>query len=251
MIGSVHFADVGLLTALAGLRKTPNARELPGLRQANLGVAAPLGAAKLPTGRLGLVALWDDDAALDRFLADHPLARILSSGWRARLKPLRAYGSWPGLPTDTPTTRATDSEGPVASLTLGRLRISQAARFLRVSARAEASANEAEGLIWGTGLGAPPFVSTFSLWRDTRSVMAYTYGRRDPAHSDAVRADAAQPFHHQSAFIRFQPYAWEGALAGKNPLAADALTSPASKLDLQASETNVQSLHASARHQRA
>lgn len=249
MIGSVHVADVGLLASLAALRKTPDARELPGLRQANIGVAAPLGAAKLPTGRVGLVALWDDDAALDRFLDGHPLARLLSSGWRARLEPLRASGSWPGLPSDTPTTRSTDSEGPVAALTLGRLRISQAARFFRTSARAEASVNKAAGLIWGTALGAPPFVSTFSLWHDTRSMLTYTYGRRDPAHADAVRAEAAEPFHHQSAFIRFQPYAWEGQLTGKNPLAADALT--VSKLDLKSSETNVQSLHAGARHQRA
>jgi hypothetical protein len=224
MIGSIHIADIGAFAALAALRKTPS---LEGLRQANLGLAAPLdGVTRVPTwGRFGLVAFWDGEADLDRFLAEHPLARVLAGGWRVRLKPLRASGTWPGLPTDTPTTHKTDSEGPIAALTLGRLRLSQSVRFLRASAQAEVSVRKADGLIWATGLAVPPFVSTFSLWQDTRSLMGYAYGRRDPAHVNAVEAAAAEPFHHESAFIRFQPYASEGELAGENPLAADALTS--------------------------
>jgi len=169
-------------------------------------------------GRVGLVALWDDDAALDRFLADHPTAAALAGGWRVRLDPLRAWGTWPGLPGDVPSERNVTHHGPATVLTLGRLRPSQAIRFFRASAKAEAAALAAPGLIWATGLARPPFVATCSLWQDSRSLSTYAYGTQEPAHQGAIAADAAKPFHHQSAFIRFRPYGAEGALDGRNPL---------------------------------
>jgi hypothetical protein len=181
----------------------------------------------LAPSRCGLIAFWEDDAALDQFLAEDPLARVLAGGWSVRLKPLRAYGSWPGLPPETPAARGSDCDGPVVALTLGRLRISQTLRFLRASSKAEASVLEAPGLLWVTGLAAPPLVSTFSIWHDARALLTYAYGRRNPAHADAIAQAEAKPFHHRSAFIRFQPYASEGQLTGKNPLSADLLTARA------------------------
>jgi hypothetical protein len=104
-------------------------------------------------------------------------------------------------------------------LTLGRLRLTQAPRFIRTSARAEARVVEAPGMIWGTGMARPPFVATCSLWSSTEALTTYAYGHEHPAHSAAVAADRARAFHHRSAFVRFRPYASEGQLDGRNPLA--------------------------------
>src|SRR2546421_7802982 len=132
MIVSVHIADVGPAAALRVLRRAPSA---PGLRQANVALTAALGSSRPSPnfGRPALVALWDDDAALDRFLSDHPMAEALRSGWHVRLDPLRVFGSWPGVPDDIPRTRKVDHEGPVAAVTLGRMRLTQAPRFFRTS----------------------------------------------------------------------------------------------------------------------
>ena len=222
MIASVHIADVGTRAALRFVAKTPTPASVPGLRHANVALAAPLSGALLPApklGRVGLVALWDDDDALDRFLDEHPVARALSSGWQLRLEPLRAYGTWPGLPADTPTSRATDHEGPAAVLTMGRLRTTQAVRFLKTSAKAEASVVVAPGLTWATGLARPPFVATCSLWESTRALSTYAFGVSDGAHPHAIEEGNRKEFHHQSAFIRFRPYGSKGHLDGKNPLA--------------------------------
>src|SRR4051812_31289169 len=99
MIASVHLADVGARAVPGLLRRRP--RALPGLRWATVTVAAPLGPRLLPApqlGRIGLIAAWDDDAALDAFQADDPLAARLAAGWHARLEPMRAFGAWPELP---------------------------------------------------------------------------------------------------------------------------------------------------------
>jgi hypothetical protein len=229
MIASVHLADVGARSALPVLLKAPKPASTRGLRNANVYLAAPLRGSIRPTpelGRVGLVAFWDADDALDEFLADHPIAARLASGWHVRLEPLRAFGTWPGLPTDVPTARAVPYDGPAAVLTLGRLRLTQAVRFLRASAKAEASVVEAPGLTWATGLGRPPLVATCSLWQTTKALSTYAYGHRDEAHPGAIAANEVQPFHHQSAFIRFRPYRSEGSLGGRNPLAERWLPTP-------------------------
>lgn len=225
MIASVHLADVGARTALAISRKPPPPGSISGLRRAETALAAPLGASILPKpqfGRSGLVAFWDDDDAIDRFLADDPLAAKFASGWHVRLAPLRAYGTWPGFPREEVTDqRHVDHEGRVAAITMGRLRTSQAIRFLRASAKAEGAVLEAPGVVFATGLARPPsFVSTFSLWESTRALSTYAYGSKEPAHPDAIANGHAKPFHHQQAFIRFRPYASQGKLDGKNPLDA-------------------------------
>jgi hypothetical protein len=109
---------------------------------------------------------------------------------------------------------------------MGRLRITQAVRFLRTSARAEARVLGAAGLIWATGLARPPFVSTFSLWESSRALATYAYGHSEPAHPDAVAEGERQAFHKQQVFVRFRPYGAVGGLAGRNPLAAAALPAP-------------------------
>jgi hypothetical protein len=226
MIASVHVADVGMRSALAVLRKAPRPASTPGLRHANVALAAPLSRSVLPApdfGRVALVAFWDHDDALDRFLAEDPGATRFAGGWHLRLEPLRRFGTWPGLPDDVPTPRHVAHDGPAAVLTLGRLRLTQAVRFLKASAKAESRVVGAPGLIWATGLARPPFVATCSLWESTDALSAYAYGDDEPAHPDAIAADRAKPFHHQSAFIRFRPYAAQGSLAGKNPLAITAL----------------------------
>jgi hypothetical protein len=229
VIASVHLADVGARSALSVLLRAPKPASTRGLRHANVYLAAPLSGSVRPApdlGRVGLVAFWDADDALDEFLADHPLAARLARGWHVRLEPLRAWGTWPGLPSDLPTARAVDYDGPSAVLTLGRLRLTQAIRFLRTSARAEASVVQAPGLTWATGFGRPPLVATCSLWQTTKALSVYAYGHSEAAHPDAITAAEIKPFHHQSAFVRFRPYRSEGGLGGRNPLAENWMPTP-------------------------
>jgi hypothetical protein len=221
MLASVHIADVPVSTSLSLLRKPPKPEATKGLRSARVALAAPLRSSFFPAPslkRAGLIAFWDDDESLDAFLADDPFAAALASGWHVRLEPLRAYGTWPGLDATVPGARKVDGAGPAAVLTLGRLRFTQAARFLRTSAKAEAAVLDAPGLIWATGLGRPPFVATCSLWNDADAIAAYAYNDTAAAHPRAIVEDRGKPFHHEEAFIRFRPYASVGRLDGANPL---------------------------------
>jgi hypothetical protein len=224
MIVSVQVADLGLVGAVRALTRRPKPIDVPGLRSAHVALFAPLAlSGPPPVGRAGLIAFWDDDEPADHFIETHPLGRRFSGGLSARLSPLRAYGSWPGLPPDLPTRRAVPHDGPVVVLTLGRLRISQTVRFLRASRPAEKVAAADDGMIWGSAAVRPPFVATMSIWKNAQATAAYAYGQQQPAHSQAISAQERKDFHRQSAFIRFAPMQLEGTLGGSNPFAASAL----------------------------
>jgi heme-degrading monooxygenase HmoA len=224
VIVSVHVASLGRRAALNALRRPPQPGDVPGLRYAETAITAPLGSGSLAPrprfDRIGLIAAWDDDGALDAFSGRHPLGALLGdAGWMIRLAPLRVSGAWPEMPGLPSSALPVDDEEPVAVLTLGRLRLHRALPFLRSAAPAESEVATEPGLLASAGLARPPhLVSTFSVWRTAAAMRDYSY-RKQGAHQAAVRADRARPFHRQSAFIRFRPYASRGSWDGHDPLA--------------------------------
>jgi hypothetical protein len=170
-------------------------------------------------GRVGLIAAWEDEEALDSFLGSHPLAEQLADGWHARLEPLRAFGSWSSLPDFPSQERAVEPHEQVVVLTLGRLRMSRALAFLRASSLAEGQAVAEPALLASTGLARPGLVATLSVWRTAEAMRAYATGRSGRGHSAALQANSAHPFHRESIFMRFRPLASTGLWDGCDPLA--------------------------------
>jgi heme-degrading monooxygenase HmoA len=242
MIASIQIADVGRLTGARLLRAQPSAKTTPGLRYAALMATSPLSEQRLPrptSSRVALFSAWDSEPALDAFLAESPLASALSrDGWRARLQPTHLYGAWPRLDDIVAAETAMSDEEPAAVLTLGRLRLSQTARFLEASAAAERLALADPAMLRSTGMARPPaIVATFSLWSSTAAMRAYANGHAGREHRDAVKAHAAHPFHHQSAFFRFRPYDSAGLWDGVDPLAAQATSATSASAGVSAASS--------------
>jgi hypothetical protein len=222
MIASIHIADVGWRApGLWVKRLRPGS--VPGLRYADMATTAPLGGPVLPVptfGRVGLIAAWEDEAALEGFLSGHALAQRLAHGWHVRLEPTRASGAWSELPELAGVSGHMDDDEPAAVITLGRLRLTQAVRFLRANGPAADLAASDPAVLARTALARPPhLVATFSLWRTVKEMRDYAYGAKDQAHRNVIRAQEAKPFHHESTFIRFRPYAARGTWDGRDPLA--------------------------------
>jgi hypothetical protein len=223
VIASVHLAATGPRRGLRTFfRGAPDPAAIPGLTYAETVLAAPLSSAVLPKptfGEVGLIASWEDDEHLDRFLADPALAGPFAAGWHVRMRPLRVFGAWPAMPGLPDKAAPVDDEEPVVVLTLGRPRVTRLHTFLPTSARAEAALEGAHGLLAATGLAHPPrLVSTFSLWESAAAMRAYAHDAAG-AHMAAVRGDRAVGFHHESAFIRFRPYLSAGRWGEGDPLA--------------------------------
>ncbi|CAN5210077.1 hypothetical protein BH20ACT3_BH20ACT3_01530 [soil metagenome] len=225
MILTVQLAHLGPVGTVRSLIRRPTFAEVPGLRSAEVALLAPLVATGPPSiGTAGLIAFWDHEDAADDFIDTHPTGQRFSGGLRACLRPLRAYGSLPGLPDDVPDARAVPHDGPVVVVTLARLHLSQTIRFARASRPAEKAAVAHDGMIWGTAAIRVPFLATISIWQSSRAAATYAYGRNQAAHRAAIAKQHEREFHRQSAFIRFAPTRVEGALGGSNPLDASAIS---------------------------
>jgi hypothetical protein len=222
VIVSVHIADVGPRQAAEVLLRPPRPGRVPGLAYAETTTTAPLGKPLLPPrqlGRVGMIAAWESDEALERFSRLHPTARHLAGGWHVRLRPLRIFGAWAGMRGLPARALPVDDDEPVGVLTLGRLRLRRIAAFRRSAGPAEADAIASPALLAGIGLARPPrLVATFTLWRRAAAMREYATSAGGTHHA-AVAADRARPFHHESAFVRFRPYASAGSWNGHDPLA--------------------------------
>jgi hypothetical protein len=151
----------------------------------------------------------------------------MAGGWLARLQPVRGWGSWPGLPTDVPRSRAVTSNGPVVVLTLASTRMSGLRRFLAANLPAEHLVSRFPGFVWAAALVRPPFFASCSLWESADAAVDFAYGHRESVHLDAIAADRTRPFHRREAFVRFQPLTSHGGLGGTNPLPAEWMTAQA------------------------
>jgi hypothetical protein len=174
--------------------------------------------------RWALFAVWDDDAALDRFLARSATAAHWARAdetWHVRLQPVRAHGAWGGADVPALLGSAGPPHGgdPVAVLTRARIRVRHLAAFHRAVPDAEANLHRQRGLLATVGIGEAPLLrqGTFSLWRSLPDVVAYAY--RDDRHAAVVQRTRAGTWYGEELFARFRPYHSAGTWAGVDPLA--------------------------------
>ena len=198
--------------------------------------------------RWALFAVWEDDEAMTRFLADSAVAerwgRLAREAWHVRLAPVRAHGSWGGKNPlagagertgEEPGAAAGASGGdvagaavastdpgvaaPVAILTRAAIRPLALARFYRAIGPPAADLLRQPELIESVGVGEWPLArqATFSLWRSLEGARRYAYGR--PDHREVVRRTRDERWYSEELFARFRPYGSEGTWGGRDPLA--------------------------------
>lgn len=233
-IHSFHLAPVPLTAAVGALLCAPTA---PGLRHMEVLWSMELGAPivslrRLQLRRIAVFAEWEDEAALETFLTQHPFGKRLSAGWHVRLRFLRRWGAVREF-ADLPEVSArSERDEPIVAVTLARLRFLQLPRFIYWGRPVERQVRDhAEVTLAMAAMRMPRTVSTFSIWTSARAMTGMVFGRdsgdanyknANNANNDTTQRHAAamtererRDFHHEFTTLRFRPLSEHGSWDGQ------------------------------------
>lgn len=224
-------AEVPAFVSGGALAWPPRPRTVAGLDHAECLALMRFGAPivspdRLQLGRLAMFAQWQNESALDRFLAEHPLGRRLATGWHVRLEYLRRYGSVAALRGLPDRAGTWDLEEPIVAVTLARMKFLEVPRFLRWGRPVERLIASHPAALFSTGAQRPPnTISTFSIWRTVREMSEMVHGRSElrdgHVHQTAMAEQRRRDFHHESTFMRFRPLSEHGSWEGRRLLRGD------------------------------
>lgn len=171
-------------------------------------------------------AQWENEAALDRFLAKGKIGKIFANGWHVRLMLARQWGSFSkfDIPKDLEEIDLSDS--PVVAVTVARMKLLEVPRFIRWGRPVEKLVRDHPGALLSlASIRLPQTVSTFSIWRSqgemTDMVRGHSDVPRPKRHLNAMQERNWKDFHFEFTTLRFKAVAEFGEWKGKNYLTWD------------------------------
>lgn len=170
--------------------------------------------------RTAVFAVWDDEAALDAFMATSRLAARWSTAqesWHVRLRSIGGHGRWRGIDPLDGLEQGSNS-GAVAIVTRADVHRRSWRAFAGASNVVDAELHTAPGLIDVVGIGEAPVgrLATFSLWESLDAARSFAYSM--PDHIEVMRRTREEGWYAEELFARFEPYGSSGTWNGRDPL---------------------------------
>lgn len=223
-ICSYHLVRPGRLETFRALYANREWRRIEGLYHSERMAAMTLGARilspeRLQLRRLAVFAVWENEAALDTFLNESRLGRLLATGWHVRLRFFRRWGHFSGLEglIEEPDQRGL--EAPVVALTLARLKLPEVFRFVHWGRPVEEQVRDHPATTLALATFRPfRTFSTFSVWRSQKEMVEMVHGHtaanEKDRHASAMKERERRDFHHEFTTLRFRALSeygdWEG-----------------------------------------
>lgn len=217
---SFHLANCGFAATVGSLLRPSVIQAVPGLVHAECLIPMSLGRPVLLPSRyhprqIALIARWVSAAAIDDFLAASALGASLASGWHVRMEFVRRWGRISELDDLPMVMNDYDEQRPVVAVTLARLKLSQAWRFIRWGKPVEEQVRDhPEATISLAAMRPMRTLSTFSIWNTQRAMTDMVNGRsKGPLanrHVAAMQERKRKDFHHEFTTLRFRPLSEHG-----------------------------------------
>lgn len=223
-IFTYHLVKTSYTSALKFILFPLNSEKIEGLIHAECMNSMTLGApvfspSRILTNQIAVFAQWENEEAVDSFLENDNLGKILSKGWHARLKFMRQWGKISGFKiNDAPFEM--DESNPVVAVTIARMKLLELPRFIRWGRPVEKLVRDHSGTTLSTAsIRLPRTVSTFSIWKSQKEMTDMVHGHSEmpqpKRHIDAMKERDRKDFHFEFTTLRFEPLAEFGEWNGK------------------------------------
>ena len=182
----------------------------------------------------GLVLVFERQSQADDFLNSDLCQQYKKNArewFSATMRVDSSRGSWNQIAWQATTSSALGSSNhdldkmPVATITRASIRSATAMAFWRHAPATQADLQSAPGCLLAMGLGEAPLLRqcTFSIWKNTASMVAYA---QSGAHHAAIQAAYKHGFFTESMVVRMRVLSMAGAWQGqdftaKNPSLAE------------------------------
>ncbi|MCX6123587.1 MAG: hypothetical protein NTV34_02380 [Proteobacteria bacterium] len=225
-IFSYHLVRVSILRSIQYIFFPPSYKRFPGLKHHEFFFTMKLGEPifsprRFSISTLALIAWWQDEHALDRFLDIQSNKFITKDGWHVRLKKYRFWGRVKEIGDCYTHSEQPKPNTPVVGITLARLKLSQTLRFIKWGKPVELQVRDHPGKLLGLAAMRPlNTFSTFSIWKNEAEMINMVQGalkERDGAeHRVAMQERKKKDFHHEFMTMRLIPTREVGAWSGKS-----------------------------------
>ena len=220
-----HLAPSNPFATARTLLRPPTPATTPGLLHAECMVTMELGAPVITPRRfqmqnLAVFASWENEDAIDDFLATSRLGRRLAAGWHVRLDFIRRWGTVAALPDLPDEVGEQDPTRPVVAVTLARLKHTQVPRFIRWGRPVERLVRDHAGQTLALAAMHPiRTVSTFTVWKSqqemTDMVRGHSHMPQPTRHADAMKERNRKDFHFEFTTLRFRARSEHGDWRGR------------------------------------
>lgn len=220
-----HLVKTSYITAWKAMLFPLKPKNISGLIHAESMISMTLGSpvfspSRMLVRQMVLFAQWENEQAVDQFLAQHHLGRKLAKGWHTRLKFMRQWGKVSAFEISDETLEYENLNTPVVVVTIARMKLLQVPRFIRWGRPVEKLVCDHPGTTFSlASIRLPQTVSTFSIWKSQKEMTDMVHGHsavpQPKRHINAMKERERKDFHFEFTTLRFKPVSEYGKWNGK------------------------------------
>ncbi len=222
-----HLVKTDIITALKVILAPPSPKNTPGLIHAECMTAMTLGSPVFSTSRIlvrqvALFAKWENERAIDNFLENTKIGKMLATGWHTRLTLVRQWGKFTefGVPHENIEPHTLNVQAVVV-VTIARMKLLEIPRFIHWGRPVEKLVRDHPGTTLSlASIRLPRTVSTFSIWKSQEEMAGMVYGHSDVLHPkrhiNAMYERDRKDFHIEFTTMRFKATSEFGTWNGKS-----------------------------------
>lgn len=224
-IFTYHLVKTSPFSALKGIIAPPKPKNNPGLIHAECMTVMTLGSPVFSPSRMlirqvAVFAQWENEAAIDHFLAENSFGKVLAKGWHTRLAFMRQWGKITEFDIPAATTEPDNPDTVVVAVTLARMKMPEVPRFIRWGRPVEKLVRDHPGTTLSlASIRLPRTVSTFSIWKSQKEMTDMVHGHstvpQPKRHINAMQERDRKDFHVEFTTLRFRPLSEFGQWNGR------------------------------------